>query len=218
MKIILSLAAFFITLNVYAFTQNANLDFTNLYGNTNAGQYDLRVTFIPKTTKSFSSLTYSTQRDDNNIYCLTTAKFEIGDMLFTLKDIHTGWTFTTTKNLQASYSHLSENETCINDATKFVGLKSLYAQINLNEAIFLPAKGPFGYPNIGAYLNPFNGYLNLNAEIKTGDFELTIDPSQMLTEKNIKASNVQNNSLTYYVFANNESTTTLSLGTGLIKF
>ena len=217
MKFILALAAFTVSINVNAFTQKADLDFTNLYGKTNAGHYEMTTTFTPKTTKSFSSLVFSTHRDDNDLYCVTTAKFEIGQMSFTLTDIKTGWTYTTARTISAAIAIQADDENCINDATKFTGTQSLYATLGLNEAITLPVKAPFDYQQVGTYLSPFNGYLNLNAEIKTSDFQLVIDPSQMLTEKAITSQNKQNASVTYYVFASKDATT-LSLGTGLIKF
>lgn len=217
MKIILALTAFLVSINVNAFTQKAHLDFSNLYGKTDAGTYEMTVEFTPKATKSFSGLSFSTQRDDNDLYCVTTAKFEIGQMLFTLKDVKTGWTYTAAKPVEAAISLQSENENCENDVSKFTGKQHLYASLNLNEAIQLPVKAPFDYKNVATYLAPFNGYLYLDAEIKTSDTQLTIDPSSMLTEKSITTQNKQNASVTYYVFASKEATT-LSLGTGLIKF
>lgn len=217
MKIFLALAAFTISINVNAFTQKAALDFTNLYGKTNAGLYEMSATFTPKTTKSISGLTYSTHRDDNDLFCVTTAKFEIGKMLFTLTDVKTGWTFTTARTISASISIQSEDETCETNVAKFSGNQSLYATLGLNEAILLPVKAPFDYEKVATYLSPFNGYLYLNADLQTVDGQLVIDPSQMLTEKSIQSTNKQNSSVTYYVFASKESTQ-LSLGNGLIKF
>lgn len=217
MKYLLALAAFTVTINVNAFTQKAALDFTNLYGKTNAGLYEMSTTFTPKVTKSLSGLTYSTHRDDNDLFCVTTAKFEIGQMLFTLKDVKTGWTFTTAKTINASISIQSDDESCVTDLSKFTGNHSLYATLGLHESIALPVKAPFDYEKVAAYLSPFNGYLYLNADLQVADGQLTIDPSQMLTEKSILSQNKQNSSVTYYVFASKESTQ-LSLGNGLIKF
>ncbi|AZZ36699.1 hypothetical protein CIK05_07820 [Bdellovibrio sp. qaytius] len=217
MKNLLAVISLFISINAHAFTQKTELDFTNLYGNTNAGVYEMNVSFKPKTTKSFSGLTYSSQRIENQVYCVSTVSFEIGQMLLTLTDVKTGWSFTTAKPVFASTSIQSENETCINDATKFVGNQNLYASLNMNEPIQLPAKAPFDYEKVGAYINPYVGYLYLKTEIKTGDFEFTIDPSQMLTEKSITDQNKNNAAVTYYVFTT-RAETTLALGTGLVKF
>lgn len=217
MKTILFIAGFIVNINAYAFTQNANLDFTNLYGNTNAGKYTMSLTLTPKTTKSLSGLSYSNRRDDNDIYCVTTAKFEIGQMLFTLKDIETGWTFQTSRTVEASISFQSDSETCMTDISKFAGSQSLYAELGLNKEITLPVKAPFDYQKVGAYLAPFNGYLYLNAELQVSEGQLVIDPNKLLTEKSVAATNKNNSSVTYYVFAAKEATT-LSLGNGLVKF
>lgn len=217
MKTFLFIAGFIVNINAYAFTQNANLDFTNLYGSTNAGKYTMSVTLTPKTTKSFSGLNYSNHHDDNDIYCVTTAKFEIGQMSFTLKNVETGWTFQTSKTLEAGISFQSNSETCMTDISKFAGSQSLYAALGLNQEITLPAKAPFDYQKVGAYLAPFNGYLYLNAALLISEGQLVIDPRKLLTEKSVLATNKNNASVTYSVFATND-TTTLSLGNGLVKF
>lgn len=217
MKTIVFIAGLFLNINVYAFTQNATLDFTNLYGNTNAGKYEMSVTFSPKVSKSFSGLKFSTHRDDNDLYCVTEAKFEIGQMSFTLKDVKTGWTFTTSKVVEATVSQQAQDENCINDVTKFTGTQKLYASVGLNQAILLPVKAPFNYETVSTYLSPFNGYLYLEAQVQTADTQLVINPSQLLTAKSITAQNAENASVTYYVFASKEATT-LSLGTGLSWF
>lgn len=217
MKTMLFIAGLFLNINVYAFTQNATLDFTNLYANTNAGKYTMSVTLTPKTTKSFSGLTYSNHRDDNDIYCVTTAKFEVGQMLFTLKNVETGWTFQTARAVEASISFQSDSETCMTDISKFAGSQSLYAGLGLNQEITLPVKAPFDYQKVGTYLAPFNGYLYLNADLQVSEGQLAINPSKLLTEKSIEATNKNNALVTYYVFAAKEATT-MSLGNGLIKF
>lgn len=217
MKTIVFIAGLFLNINVYAFTQNATLDFTNLYANTNAGKYDMSASFTAKTTKSNSALTFSTHRDDNDLYCVTSAKFEVGQMLFTLKDATTGWTFTTARTISAVISYQADSEVCETDISKFLGKQTLYASLGLNEEILLPVKAPFDYQTVSAYLAPFNGYLYLTTSLQNDNGQLSIDPSQLLTEKTIRAENKQNSSVTYYVFAAKDATT-LSLGNGLIKF
>ena len=203
--------------NVYAFTQNATLDFTNLYANTNAGLYQMSVSFKSKTTVSYSDLKFSTRRDDNDLYCVTEAAFEVGQMEFTLTNPQTGWIFTTSKPVVATTSVQSENETCLTDISTFTGKQRLFSYIGLNQAIQLPVNAPFEYEKVATHLSPFNGYLNLNADVKVSGSQLVIDPSQMLTKKSITSQNKDNASVTYYVFASKEATS-LSLGTGLVKF
>lgn len=86
---------------------------------------------------SQSALTYSTQRDDNDLYCVTEAEFEIGQMIFTLTQPKTNWSFTATKTVKATASYRSENETCVTDLNIFVGNMNLYASLGLNEAVLL---------------------------------------------------------------------------------
>lgn len=217
MKTMLFIAALFLNVNVYAFTQNATLDFTDLYDSTNAGKYEMSVTFVSKTTPSVSALKFSTHRDDNDLYCVTEAQFEIGQMTFSLTDAKTGWSFILSKAVLATVSHQADDETCVTDANFFAGEKTLWAQVGLNQAIELPAAAPIGYDRVAAYLSPFNGYLNLAANLKVVNGQLVVNPSELLTAKSITSQNTQNASVTYYVFASKENTS-LSVGTGLIKF
>ncbi|MCM2352339.1 MAG: hypothetical protein NDI63_01895 [Pseudobdellovibrio sp.] len=217
MKTVLFIAGLFLNINVYAFTQNATLDFTNLYNSTNAGKYEMSITFISKTTPSVGALKFSTHRDDNDLYCVTEAQFEVGQMTFSLTDVKTGWNFILSKAVLATVSHQADNETCITDVNFFAGEKTLWAQVGLNQAIELPVAAPVGYERVAAYLSPFNGYLNLAAKLTVVNGQLVVNPSTLLTAKSITSQNTQNASVTYYVFASKENTS-LSLGTGLIKF
>ena len=217
MKTMLFIAGLFLNINVYAFTQNATLDFTNLYNGTNAGKYEMSVTFTSKATPSASNLKFSTHRDDNDLYCVTEAQFEIGQMTFSLTNVKTGWSFILSKAVLATISHQSDDETCVTDVNFFTGQKTLWTQVDLNQAIDLPVAAPAGYERIAAYLSPFNGYLNLNADLNVANGQLVVNPGQLLTAKSITSQNTQNASVTYYVFASKEYTS-LSLGTGLIKF
>lgn len=217
MKKILFIASLFLNINVYAFTQNATLDFTNLYNNTNTGKYEMSVTFSSKATTSVSDLRFSTHRDDNDLYCVTEAQFEIGQMTFSLTNVKTGWNFIMSKAVLATVSHQSDDETCVTDANFFADRKTLWAAVGLNQAIELPVQAPYDYDRIATYLSPFNGYLTLTADLNAVNGKLVVNPSQLLSEKSITSQNTQNASITYYVFASKEATT-LSLGTGLIKF
>ena len=216
MKTILLVASLLININAYAFTQNAALDFTNLYGNTNAGVYEISVTFISKTTPSNSELTFSNHRDDNYLYCVTKAEFEMGKMIFTMTSKDSDWTFTTTKPVIADISHQSEDENCMTDLTKFTGEQRLYSALGLKQ-IELPTKAPFEYEKVYAFITPFNGYLYLSADVKLVDGQLVADPSHSLSEKSITSLNKNNAAVSYYVYATKDSTS-LSLGTGLVKF
>lgn len=217
MKTIFALSLMLLALNVSAFEQKATLDFTNLYGQTNAGLYEMKVSFESKKTLSETTLTYSTHRDDNDLFCVSTATFEVGTMNFTLTDVKTGWTKNLTKKITATISSQSTDETCETNIEKFAGNQNLYANITNNEAILLPVKAPFNYKTVGAYVTPFNGYLYLQSQVEVKEGKLVVNPSELLMKGSILATNVNNASVTYYVYAQDE-VTTLSLGTGLIKF
>lgn len=216
MKKFLALALLSLSFNTQAFDQLAKLDFSNLYGNTNAGIYEMKVSFEPKKSISTSGLTFSTHRDDNDLYCVTTATFEVGTMNMSVVNVLNGWTTSVTKKVSASVSIQSEDETCETNIEKLAGKQALYASLSL-DAITLPVKAPFDYKTVGMYLAPFNGYLYLNSTVEVNGDKLVVNPSELLTEASIKTSNTNNASVTYYVFATKEATT-LSLGTGLIKF
>lgn len=217
MKTILALSLMLISLNISAYEQKVSLDFTNLYGPTNAGLYEMKVNFIAKKTLSKSTLSFDTVRDDNDLYCVTTASFEVGVMDFSLTNVKTGWTKNISKTIIASISTQSDNETCETDIEKFTGNQRVYALLGLNEAILLPVKAPFDYETVEVYLAPFNGYLNLQTNIEVDGDKLVINPSELFTARSIQTTNAYNSSVTYFVYAQQEATT-LSLGTGLIKF
>lgn len=216
MKTVLFLTGFIININVYAFTQTAKLDFTNLYGNTDAGVYNMAVSFVPKTTPSVSFLNFSTHHDDGINYCVTEAKFEIGTMKFVLTDKQM-WQFEKYKTVFAVITQQSEDATCVTELSQFSGRQTLYAQIGLDQAILLPVKAPYDFKTVTVWLAPFNGYLTLATDIAAVNGELIVDPSKLLTEDNIVSQNKNNASVTYYVTANKQNTS-LSLGSGLVKF
>lgn len=217
MKTIFALSLVLLSFNLSAFEQKASLDFTNLYGQTNAGAYEMKVSFEAKKTLSETTLSFSTHRDDNDLYCVTTASFHVGVLNFTLTDVKTGWTKNITKKISGSISSQSNDETCETNIEAFAGNQNLYVSLGLNEAITLPVVAPFDYKTVGVYLAPFNGYLTLQSSVNVKGNKLVLDPSELFSAGSIQATNTQNASVTYYVFAQKEATT-LSLGTGLIKF
>lgn len=217
MKMMLSIALLLASVSSFAFEQKATLDFTNLYGNTNAGLYEMKANLTAKKSVSETTLSFGTHRDDNDLYCVTTAKFEIGEMNFTLTNKKDGWSKNITKKVFATISNQSSDESCETNLEAFSGNQVIYATLGLGEPIALPVKAPFDYDSVGVYLAPFNGYLYLNAQVAVKGEKLVINPSDLLTKGSILSTNTQNSSVTYYVFAQKEGTS-LSLGTGLIKF
>lgn len=217
MKTILSLALLLSSMTAFAFEQKATLDFTNLYGKTDAGLYEMTVVLNAKKTLSESTLSFKTVRDDQYLFCVTTATFDIGEMNFSLVEKRNGWSKNITTKVTAEISIQSEDETCETNLEKFAGNQSLYASLNLNQPIALDVKAPFDYKAVGAYLAPFNGYLYLNSNVEVKGNKLSLNPSKLLDAASILSTNSNNSSVTYYVFAQKEATT-LSLGTGLIRF
>lgn len=216
MKTILGLLALTLSLNVSAYVRDAELDFSNVYGNTNVGEFLVKVEFSPKKTLSVSSLTNNTVRDDNDLYCVTNATFEIGEMNFFLVNKTTGWAKIMKKKITASVSSQSTTAECNNDINQFAGAQAVYATLGLNEAIALPVKKlPFDYESVGVHLAPFNGYLYLNANITVENNKLVLDPSNLLTKETIEATNTNNDTMSYFLFAKKEATT-LSLAVGLV--
>lgn len=217
MKTILATALLSLSLNVMAFEQRAILDFSNLYGNTNAGVYEMTAELTPKKTLSESALSYSTRQDDGQFSCTTTASFEIGEMNFTLKNIKDGKIINIKNQVFAGVSKTTDGYDCDSTIEDLAGEQVVYSQIGPKGPIALDVVAPFDYKSVGVYLAPFNGYLNLPVNVKIAGDKLVINPSKLLTEKLILDNNTQNSSVTYYVFAQKDATT-LSLGTGLIKF
>ncbi len=217
MKTFLASALIAMSLNTFAFEQSAALDFSNLYGNTNAGVYEMTAKFTPKTTKSESTLSFSVRQDDGYFTCSTTANFEIGQMDLTLKNTLNGKTYKVSNPVFAGVSKTVDGQECDTSIENLAGIQSVYAQIAPKNAIALDVVAPFDYKSVAVWLAPFNGYLYLVSDLSIVGNKLVMDPSNLLTKESILSNNTQNASVTYYVFAQKEATQ-LSLGTGLIKF
>ena len=217
MKTLFTIGLLLFSLKSFAFSQSAILDFSKLYGNTDAGVIEASVTFSPKMNVSRSDLATTSRHDDGMIFCVTSAQFDLGEMTMTLVNNKTGWTKSFTKKIIGTLSTENEGEVCNATIEDFAGKQVLYSLTGLGQAIELPVKAPFEYTSVGMYLEPFNGYLYLEADVVVDHDMLKIRPSKLLTADSITTRNQQNASVTYYVFAKNE-VSTLSLGTGLVKF
>ncbi len=205
------------SLRTFAFSQKVTLDLTKLYGSTDAGVIEASFTFSPKQSTSRSYLETSNRNDDGMIFCVTSAHFDLGEMSVNLVNKKSGWTKSFTKKIAGSITAQNEGELCNATIEDFVGKQVVYSLVGLNQAIELPVKAPFDYTTVGMYLEPFNGYLNLAAEVTVDHDMLKINPAKFFTADEVTSLNQQNASATYYVFAQNRAST-LSLGTGLVKF
>ena len=217
MKTLLTMATLSMSFNIFALERSVTLDFSNLYGNTNAGIYEMKVNFIPKTTKSESTLDFHISNDDGYYSCTTSANFEIGKESLTLTNKNNGEVQKFETIIFGSVSSVVDGEDCDTSIDKLKGTQGLYSRVGFNKPFLLNVKAPFDYQAVGVYLEPFNGYLNIEADLSISGNKLVLDPSNLLTERSVMPLNDYNSSVTYYVYATKD-TTTLSLGTGLIKF
>ncbi|MEA9358116.1 hypothetical protein SHI21_17920 [Bacteriovorax sp. PP10] len=213
MKSLLALTLAVTSFTTFAFDRSTTLDLTNVYGNNNAGLYDVIVEFAPKTTLSESSLTEELVYDDGYVNCKTSASFDIGEMRLTLITKKDGYTKSYTKKVVATVTQTSPSEKCIATLETLSGAQVTYSSLGINS-ITLPVKAPLNYKKVEANLAPFSGFLRLNTEIKTVNGKLVVNPSDLLTEANVLELNANHANLSYYVQATGEAGS-LSLASGL---
>ena len=214
MKSLLALTLVVTSFSSFAFERTASLDLTNVYGNTNAGNYDVAVEFASKKTLSESPLKSELVYDDGYIICKTSATFEVGEMRLTLIDKKDGYTKSYTKKLSATVTHTSPTEVCSATLKTFTGSQVSYSSLGINS-ITLPVKAPLNYKTIVADLAPFSGFFELNTEVKAVNGKLVVDPSNLLSEANVLKLNAHHENLSYYVQATSDAGS-LSLASGLI--
>ena len=217
MKSLIACALLMTTFNIFAFERTTSLDLRNLYASTNAGEYIIKVEFTAKTSKSESTLSFSTRQDDGITYCTTSAYFDIGTMKFSMINKKTGETTNIVSPVVGSVYSTVESSECDTSIEKFQGKQIVYSQVGLKNPIALNTKAPFDYKSVEIYIQPFNGYLNVEADLVVSENKLILDPSELMTERSIMPRNSYNSTVTYYVYAQKEAET-LSLGTGLVKF
>lgn len=213
MKSLLALTLVVTSFSSFAFERTASLDLRNVYGNNNAGLYDVATEFTSKKTLSESSLKSELVYDDGYIICKTSATFEVGEMRLTLVDKKDGYTKSYTKKLVATVTHTSPTEECTATLKTFTGSQVSYSSLGINS-ITLPAKAPLNYKTIEASLAPFSGFFELNTEIKVVNGKLVVDPSDLLSEENVLELNANHANLSYYVQATSDAGS-LSLASGL---
>lgn len=215
MKSLLSLGLILLSTATFAFEQTANLDFSSLYGNFDAGKYQVTVNFIPKTTLTDAKLSEGMHRDDNDLFCTTSARFEIGEMIFTIKSTKETWIKVVKKTVFGSLSNTSSDEVCDKKLDAFLGNQNLHVSLGLDSAIDLPISAPKDYDSVSVWLTPYRGYLSLAAQVTLKNNILTINPSELLTERSIVPTNQYNAGLGYYVQATKKSSA-LSIGLGTV--
>jgi hypothetical protein len=213
MKTFLALALVVTSFSSFAFERSATLDLTKIYGNINAGLYDVVVEFASKKTLSESSLKTETVYDDGNVSCKTSAAFDVGEMRLTLINKKDGYIKSYTKNIVANVTRISPSENCIANLNTFRGTQISYASLGINS-INLQVKAPKNYKSIIAHLAPFSGLFELKTDIQVVDGKLVIDPSNLLSEESILELNSNHSNLSYNIQATSDAGS-LSLANGL---
>ena len=202
MKSFLALALVLTSINTFAFEKKATLDLTQVYGNHNAGLYEVTAAFTKKTTPSESSLTTKKVYDDGYFYCTTTAQFDVGQMDVTLVNKKTGWVKNVTKKIVASISRKSQDDNCITDLEGFSGEQLTISSLGLDQ-IVLPVAAPVNYDSVVVYLAPYAASFKLNANVEIAGDKLSVNPAELLNEKNVMQSNANNAVMTYFLVAKN---------------
>ena len=203
MKSFLALALVLTSINSFAFEKKATLDLTQVYGNFNAGLYEVSAVFIKKTTPSESSLTTKKIYDDGYIFCTTSAQFDVGQMNVTVLNKKTGWVKNVTKKIIAQISRKSVDDNCITDLEEFSGQQLTVSSLGLEE-ITLPVAAPTNYESVIVYLAPYAASFKLNLNAKIAGDKLIVDPSNVLNEQTVMQSNSGNSVLTYFLVARSE--------------
>lgn len=218
MKRLTTLALLALSMSSFAFEQTAELDFSSLYGKFDAGTYKVDVKLSSKKTLSEGSVKTSIHHNDGYFTCTTSAKFEIGEMTYSVKQNGSEWKKTGTHTIFGEVLHTVDGKECDLSYDNFIGNKNLYASISLKSPFTLPVAAPAGYEDVQAYLNPFAGYLYLKVDIhQEGDF-LVLDPSEILNAEHIYRSNENNASKFYYYVQTRKGPSSLSLGNGFVEF
>ena len=218
MKMFATLGLFALSLSAFALEHSAKLDLTSLYNNINAGAYKVTVKLVSKPTLSQSGITTQISRDDNDYSCTTTAAFEVGEMTFSVTQIGTNWKKVTTQKVYGQVTHTVDGQTCDLSLENLAGQKSLHISVSPVEGILvLPVKAPAGYSRVQTYLAPFAGYLYSMANVEIEGNKLVVDPSEILSERNLyPMMNSYNAFKLYYYVSAIEGSSGLSLGNGSV--
>lgn len=219
MKTFSALSLLLISITSFAFEQRAELDFSSVYGGLNAGAYEVIVKLSSKVNLSKASIQTTLDRHDNDLTCTTSARFEVGEMHFSMRSTHQTWDRVKTQKIYGIVKHVVDGSHCDLSLENLKGSKTLYLVMSLNEGfIELPVAAPRGYANVAVWITPFTGYLKLETEIWEENGELILDPSLLLSEDKIYPANDYNASKLHYYLTARKQATTLSLGSGVVEF
>ncbi|WPU65991.1 hypothetical protein [Peredibacter starrii] len=215
MKLIAALSLFALSLSAFAVTKSVQADFTNLYKGYNAGSYKIDLKLVSKPTLSAAEITTHVRRFDNDYFCVTTAKFEVGQMTFSIAQNGTSWKRVTTQKLYGEVSHEVDGTECDLSLENLANQTTLHVNIvPQNSPIELPVKPFAGYEKTQVHLIPFDGYVYVDTEIKIVNNSLVLNPAGLLSERSVFSRNTDNLRRMFYYVQSSTGSSHLSLGNG----
>ena len=205
--------------NSFAQSMNAYLDFSNLYGKTNAGQYFVGVALNPKAEATLE-ITQSLEQppsDDQSALpevCLTEIRLNAGNYTFIMTDAKKNTAVTLTQNMDLYTGFYDETETCTPVETLLAGPLSFNPYFNLG-GFDLSYRAPAGYSKIttALYIFPY-GYSVSLVPSKNADGSYSVQNLKAQMDSQVKRGNKEG--LSYYTFAQQDNST-LSLGNGFVE-
>lgn len=219
MKLVLPAVFFLCAALAQALELTSQLDLSNLYGPTSAGNYSvkLEIQFHSKITATAEENLISPHDDQptgEDLVCQTSLTLPAGVAIITLTDNKTGLTKKMSEKVRLTTRHISDTAECI-DPTNLLaaGAGTFGAHLEFKSWLELNYKAPEGYQNIRMWLSalPFGYNVKVSGKFTHGTFIFHNLESQIKTQ--IKSA--PEFGLSYYVAAINGATA-LSLGSGLV--
>ena len=218
MKMIAAFTLFALSLSAFAVTKSVQADFTKLYGGYNAGSYKVDLKLVSKPTLSTGEITTQVSRFDNDYFCTTSAKFEVGQMTFSIAQNGTSWKKVTTQKIFGEVSHQVDGTECDLSLENLASQNTLNVTVTpQNNPVELPVKAFPGYEKTQVYLTPFDGYVNVDADIKIVNNSLVLNPAGLLSERSVFSRNTDNLRRMFFYVQSSTGSSHLSLGNGHIS-
>lgn len=218
MKMIAALTLFSLSLSAFAVTKSVQTDFTNLYRGYNAGSYKVDFNLTSKPTLSTAQISTQVHRNDNDFTCVTSAKFEVGQMTFSIAQNGSSWKKVTTQKIFGEVSHTVDGTECDLSLENLASQNTLYVTVTpQNNPVELPVKAFPGYEKTQVYLVPFDGYVYVDADIKLVNNSLVLNPAGLLSERSVFSRNTDNLRRMFFYVQSSTGSSHLSLGNGHIS-
>lgn len=208
------------SLNINADVMSGYMDLSNLYGNTNAGQYFVGLALniaksAPVTyTQSLGDPQHSDQPGSEPQVCITEFRLNVGDAKLILTDANRDESITELVPLSWVASHADESEKCTPVEQLVKGELYFAAHIHFGS-IALNYKAPFNYEKMYTAITvfPYGYSVKLNITDKSAD-TFTIGNLRQQFTAQLQRGNKK--ALQYYNYATQDQTS-LSLGQGQIE-